>query len=138
MIELNLTLLVQVVNFLIGLAIINYFFVRPVRAVIARRRSQNGASLAEAEGLEKTAEEKLNGYSARIDSAHAEAAAIRNRIRTSAEQQVRDQIAEASAQARSIHSEATERIRREFVQARDELDAKADEFAQMALNKMLG
>jgi len=138
MIELNLTLLIQVVNFLIGLAIINYFFVRPIRAVIARRRAQNDARREETEGLENSAGEKLDGYKARVAAARADAAAARERIRAAADKQVRDQLAEASEKARGIYSEASERIRREYVQAEAELDAKAGEFAKLALNRILG
>ena len=84
MIELNLTLLIQVINFLVGLAIINYFFVKPIRAVIARRRAQNDAQRTEAEGLEKSAVDKVDGYNGRIAAAHAEAASVRESIRAKA------------------------------------------------------
>jgi F-type H+-transporting ATPase subunit b len=41
MINIDITLLIQLVNFLVALAIINYLIIRPVRGVIARRRAQN-------------------------------------------------------------------------------------------------
>ena len=41
MINIDITLLIQVVNFLIALAIINYLIIRPVRGIMARRRAQN-------------------------------------------------------------------------------------------------
>ena len=38
MINIDITLLIQLVNFLIALAIINYLIIRPVRGIMARRR----------------------------------------------------------------------------------------------------
>jgi len=47
-------------------------------------------------------------------------------------------IAEAGDEARRIHAEASDRIRRECAQAQEELDARVAGFAQSALKTMLG
>ncbi len=138
MISLDITLLIQVINFLIGLAIINHFFVRPIRAVIARRRAANEEGRALAAGLEESAGQKLDGYNARIAQARADAAAARERMRVEAQEAAAARIAEAGDEARRIHAEASDRIRRECEQAREELDARVGAFAQTALKTMLG
>ncbi|MBQ3893529.1 MAG: hypothetical protein ACQGQP_07575 [Desulfovibrio sp.] len=138
MINLDITLFIQVCNFLIGLAIINYLFVRPIRAVIARRRAANEAGRAQAAGLEESAEQKLEGYNARIAQARADAAAARERMRAEAQEAADARIAEAGDEARRIHAEASDRIRRECAQAQEELDARVAGFAQSALKTMLG
>ena len=61
MINLDITLFIQVLNFLLGLAIINYLFVRPIRSVIARRRALYHASRTEADSLMESAEKKRFG-----------------------------------------------------------------------------
>ena len=138
MINLDITLFIQVCNFLIGLAIINYLFVRPIRAVIARRRAANEAGRAQAAGLEESAEQKLEGYNACIAQARADAAAARERMRAEAQEAVDARIAEARHEERPIHYETSYRIRREFAQAQEELDARVAGFAQSALKTMLG
>ena len=138
MINLDITFFIQVCNFLIGLAIINYLFIRPIRAVIARRRAANDAGRAEAAGLEESAAQKLEGYNARIAQARADAAAARERIRSEAQEAAKEQLGRASAEARRIHAENADRIRRECAQAQEELDGRVGAFAQSVLKTMLG
>lgn len=69
MINIDITLLIQLVNFLIALAIINYLIVRPVRGIIARRRAQNDELRGSADALEGEADLKMEGYNARIEKA---------------------------------------------------------------------
>ena len=52
MINIDITLLIQLVNFLIALAIINYLIIRPVRGIMARRRAQNDELRGAADSLE--------------------------------------------------------------------------------------
>ena len=72
MINIDITLLIQLVNFLVTLVIINYLIVRPVRGVIARRRAANDELKEKAESLAGEASLKMEGYTARIAQARAE------------------------------------------------------------------
>ena len=138
MINIDITLLIQVVNFLVALAIINYLIIRPVRGVIARRRAQNDALRGDADALEGEAGLKMEGYTARIEKVRAEVSAMRRSMKESAEAAAQARVNEASDEARSIHRAAAERIREESVQARSELDGRVGEFVQVALKSMLG
>ena len=138
MINIDITLLIQVVNFLIALAIINYLIIRPVRGVIARRRSQNDALRGEADALEGEAGLKMEGYNARIEKARAEVSAMRRSMKESAEAAAQAKVNEASDEARSIHRAAAGRIREESAEARRELDGRVGDFVQVALKSMLG
>ncbi len=138
MINLDITLFIQVLNFLLGLAIINYLFVRPIRSVIARRRALYHASRTEADSLMEAAEKKLESYNARLAQAQAEAVALKEGIRAEAQKNAQSQIEVAGNEARRILADASERVRKECSQAQDELDAKVGGFAQIALKNMLG
>ena len=80
MINIDITLLIQLVNFLVALAIINYLIIRPVRGVIARRRAQNDELRGSADTIRSEADLKMEGYTARIAKARAEVAAARESI----------------------------------------------------------
>ena len=138
MINIDITLLIQLVNFLIALAIINYLIIRPVRGVIARRRAQNDELRGAADSLEGEAGLKMEGYKARIEKARAEVSAVRKSMKTAAEQAAQARVNAAGDEARSIHRAAAERVRAESAEARRELDGRVGDFVQVALKSMLG
>ena len=138
MINIDITLLIQLVNFLIALAIINYLIVRPVRGIIARRRAQNDELRGAAGSLEGEAGLKMEGYNARIEKARAEVAAVRKSMKAAAEETAQARINEAGDEARAIHRAAAERVRVESAEARRELDGRVGDFVQVALKAMLG
>jgi len=138
MINIDITLLIQLVNFLVALAIINYLIIRPVRGVIARRRAQNDELRGSAESLEGEAGLKMDGYAARIARVRAEVAAIRESMKVEAEQGAQDRLNAAGEEARSIHRAAADRIHSESAEAQRELDGRVGDFVQVALKSMLG
>ena len=138
MINIDITLLIQLVNFLVALAIINYLIIRPVRGIIARRRAQNDELRGSADALEGEADLKRDGYTARIDQARAEVAAVRKSMKAAAEEAAQARINEAGDEARAIHRAAAERVRTESAEARRELDGRVGDFVQVALKAMLG
>ena len=138
MISIDITLLIQLVNFLIALAIINYLIVRPVRGIIARRRAQNDELRGAAGSLEGEAGLKMEGYNARIEKARAEVFMLLRTAETSAAQAAQARVNAAGDEARSIHRAAAERVRAESAEARRELDGRVGDFVQVALKSMLG
>ena len=138
MINIDITLLIQLVNFLVALAIINYLIIRPVRSVIARRRAQNDELRGAADTLAAEADSKLEGYNSRIEKARAEVAAVRRNMRAAAEKSAQTCLNDAGDEARAIHRAAAERVRAESAEARQELDSRVDGFVQVALKTMLG
>lgn len=138
MINIDITLLIQLVNFLVALAIINYLIIRPVRSVIARRRAQNDELRGAADTLAAEADSKLEGYNSRIEKARAEVAAARKSMRAAAEKSAQVRLNDAGDEARAIHRSAAERIRAESAEAMQELDSRVDGFVQVALKTMLG
>ena len=138
MINIDITLLIQLVNFLIALAIINYLIIRPVRGIMARRRAQNDELRGAADSLEGEADLKMEGYKARIEKARAEVSAVRKSMKTAAEQAAQARVNAAGDEARSIHRAAAERVRAESAEARRELDGRVGDFVQVALKSMLG
>ncbi len=138
MINIDITLLIQLVNFLVALAIINYLIIRPVRSVIARRRAQNDELRGAADTLVAEADSKLEGYNSRIEKARAEVTAVRRNMRAAAEKSAQTRLNDAGDEARAIHRAAAERVRAESAEARQELDSRVDGFVQVALKTMLG
>lgn len=137
MVNIDITLLVQLVNFLISLAIINYLIIRPVRGIMASRRAQNDVLRGAADTLEGEVGLKLNGYNARIAKAREQVSSLRKSIKASADEAAQAKISEAGDKARSIQLSAAGRIREESADARRELDCRVGDFAQAVLTSML-
>ena len=138
MINIDITLLIQLVNFLVALAIINYLIIRPIRGVLARRRAQNDELRGAADTLMGEAGLKMEGYNARIEKARADVAALRKSMKAAAEETAQARLNEAGDEARAIHRAAAERVREESAEARRELDGRVGDFVQVALKAMLG
>ena len=137
MINIDITLLIQLVNFLVALAIIYYLIIRPVRGVIARRRAQNDELRGSADTIMEEADLKMEGYTARIAKARADVAAVRESIKASAEKDAQARMHAAGEEARSIHRAAADRIQAESAEAQRELDGRVGDYVQVALKSML-
>ena len=138
MINIDITLLIQLVNFLVALAIINYLIIRPVRGVIARRRAQNDELRGSADTLMGEADLKMEGYTARIAQARADVAAARESVKASAEKDAHARVQAAGEEARAIHRAAADRVQAESAEAQRELDGRVGDYVQVALKSMLG
>jgi len=138
MINIDITLLIQLVNFLVALAIINYLIIRPVRAVVARRRAQNDELRGSADTIRDEADLKMEGYTARIAQARADVAAVRESIKASAEKDAQARVHAAGEEARAIHRAAADRVQAESAEAQRELDGRVGDYVQAALKSMLG
>ena len=138
MINIDITFLIQLVNFLIALAIINYLIIRPVRGVIARRRAENDALRGSADSIMGEADLKMEGYTARIAQARADVAAVRESIKASAEKDAQARVHAAGEEARAIHRAAADRVQAESAEAQRELDGRVGDYVQAALKSMLG
>ena len=138
MISIDVTLFFQVVNFLITLFILNALIIRPIRDVLARRRAHNEALAGDAGSMQDIAARKLESYEARLVHARAQRASCRDAARKAGEQDARQHLESAGAEARAIRQEAAERMRTESAAARKALEGKVAAYAESAIGKMLG
>lgn len=138
MISLDITLLFQLVNFLVTLALLNWLIIGPVRRVMAERRARNDGLRGDAGSLNSEAARKLEGYEARLLRARAEMAAARDEAKQAGEKNAQGRLDAAGEEARAIRREAADRLHEESAGARRELDGRVDAYARMAVDRLLG
>ncbi len=138
MISIDVTLLFQVMNFLITLFILNVLIIRPIRDVLARRRAHNAALAGDAGSMKDIAARKLESYEARLVHARAQMASSRDAAKKAGERDAQKHLEAAGAEARTIRQNATERMREESAVARRELEGKVAAYAESAIGKVLG
>jgi len=137
-VSIDITLLFQLVNFLVSLCILNWLIIRPVRDIIARRRARNAGLLGDAQSMKTAAAQKLESYEVRLQRARADIAAVRDEYRREAEKSAQMRLEGAAGEARTIRQDAASRLREESAQARTGLEARVADFARQGVDRILG
>ncbi len=138
MIDIDKTLLIQLINFLFLVIALNYLLFRPVRKIMHEREQGISSALGDA----KSAQERMQGlqeqYGASLAEAKQKAAVTYNTLY----QQGLDSQREMVSAERSKGSEMLDKARTEITAAsaaaRFELKKEADRLAQEITAKLLG
>jgi len=137
MFDIDGTLIVQLGNFIVFLAILNVIFMKPVGAAIARRRAYSEGLRHDIEKLQGSANDIRGEADARRLQARREAEEAIAKARTIAGKEADAQITEAQARAAKIVADAHAKVGGEVESARAEepriVAALADELVGRAL-----
>ncbi len=137
MISIDITVLFQLVNFLIALVGINYFIIAPIRKVMAERKASMDTMQGDADGTRMEARLKLETYEGRLAQMRTQIVAMRMQTKDSAQKDAQDRLEAASAQVRTMRQEATATLKAEAKEATQSLESRVDMFATQALDKIL-
>ena len=114
MIDLDMTFFIQLVNFLIVLAVLNPLLIKPIRKIIRERKEATAALLGESEGFFQSAGSKLAEYESALAKAREEALANREKARF-----------EAIAAGESITGKATQSAQGELKATRERIESES-------------
>lgn len=137
MISLDITLFIQMINFVVTLVLINFLLVSPIRRIIQKRKQLMQSQKAEADGLFSDAGKLLADYEARLQSARQAATARRNEQQEKTRQEEQELLANAMSQAEAYLCDARAELKNEAQNAREKLKADVDGLAAMAVAKVL-
>ena len=137
MIELNLTFFVQLVNFLVLLAILNYFVYRPIREIARKRSEKMSADLTEIEEFTGQSEKKIEDYQAALDKARKEGDQVRTDLKAEAVQEEKKILSEAGEEGSKELNAARQEIASERDRARGELEKQVKDYASKVADKVL-
>lgn len=137
LINLDRSLIVQAVNFLILLAILWKLLYRPLLATMQARTEAIRRSLEEAQAARAEAARQAEENVARLRQAHAEAAAIREQaMRETAEEQKR-LVEGARAEAKRLVDSAKAQLDADIRRAREELRREVADLATAVAEKLI-
>ena len=137
MVDLNGTLIAQIINFLILVAILTKFAYKPLMKALADRQARIAADLSAAE-QEKTAAEQLKrDYLDQLAQARAHAQEIVEKATKLAEQTREEIVKEAREENARLIKAAQEEIAREHERAVKELKAEVVTIALAAATKIV-
>jgi F-type H+-transporting ATPase subunit b len=138
MLEINVTLLFQIANFLILLFRLNIILYRPIRKILGRRKDE----MDSLSGLLKEFQGKAEKYGKELHdnvvNARKEAFLKKEEIKGEGVEQERAALQEANSQAEGKIKEARGEIKGSLVSARESLQAEVEGFSKELAEKILG
>jgi F-type H+-transporting ATPase subunit b len=137
MIDVDLTLFVQMINFIITLVIVNMLLFRPVRDVVRARKQKIADITAVFNDFSERAAKELSQYEAALQSARQEGDNLCNAARDQSTAQLEEMIRNAMHSAQELISASREQARAQAESLRESLGGQIGELTDMALEKLL-
>ena len=109
MLDLNITLVFQLVNFFIAL----YVLIRPIREIIRKRKAVMDDMSGESESYEYQAEQRLSDYDNQLTRARQDAGQNREKAREAGAAEQASLVAEAQKRAQEIIAETRRNLQAE-------------------------
>ncbi len=137
MLDLNITMAFQLVNFLIAIYVLNILLIRPIRDIIKKRNGIMDGMAEEAESFEYQAAERLTGYEAELARARQDAGLTREKGRAAGLEQQQVLVGEAQKSARDIIAATHESLRAQAASTLDDLRKQVSDFSSRLAAKLL-
>lgn len=138
MIDVDITLLIQLVNFFITLVVLHYVLITPVREQLKKRRATvDGLSEEIGEFLNK-ADEQFASYEYALRGARERAALLRTEARENAEEIGLEILGQAGKDAQATMHAAQTALRDEVQKTRNILNKDMQAYTNAAIDKLLG
>lgn len=138
MLNLDITMLFQLVNFFIVLYVLNILLIRPIRGILKERRDKMDNLSGEADAFEREAEARLASYNESLQSARQEAGQTRDAARTAAQAEQQRIVQEAGQKAQALLTEAKASIKAESDATLAELRARVQDLGAKLAARVMG
>ncbi len=138
MIELNLSFVIQLINFGILVLVLNIFLYKPIRKVLADRRQVIDSAREKTVSVDAEVQGKMAQYEARLHAAKAEAGARRAEALKLAQAEETAVLEKARKQASESLATIRDRVAKEAGEARELLKKQAEVLSGDICEKILG
>ncbi len=138
MIDLDVTLFIQLANFLLTLVVLNFLLIKPVREQIASRNALTADYAASIDQFTSIASEKLSGYEAALAEARSGAAQAREAIKAQGSAKEQELLQNAHSDAQAYLLSSREQTARDAQAAMKTLLSQVNGLAAKAISKILG
>ena len=138
MIELNFTLVIQLVIVLSLMAILTQILFKPFLSVLQERRNRIEGAEKRAKDLQQQAEELIERYREAIAAGQAQGAGIRDEIRKTSLAEETEILQKAMGEANRLIQEMKAKVAEEARAARTDLRLQAQNLSREITEKILG
>ena len=138
MINLDLTFIIQLVNFLVLVLILNVFLFKPIRRVLADRAAELSGARERAAEVDRDVQEKVAQYEARMREAKTAANGERDALKKVAQAEESAVLEKARKEAADTLATIKEKVAKETADAKELLREQARGLSLEICEKVLG
>ena len=138
MVEINLTIVIQVVQFLILVFILNRILFKPISRAIEERDGRIDAWEEKTRTLQETVRTKIESYEKELVEVKARVQEEQEQISNELKEREEEKVGAVFEEAAQIVASTKQTLQEETERLRQELRRQAEEMAQMVTEKVLG
>ena len=138
MIDINISLLYQLINFIVLLVVLHFTLFKPIRQVMLEREQNISSAFGDAKAAQDRTQSLLEQYGASLAEAKQKSAAIYNANYQQGLDAQRDMIAAERAKAGEMMDKARAEISAVATTARADLKKEAERLSLDITSKLLG
>jgi F-type H+-transporting ATPase subunit b len=138
MIELDWTLFVQIINFLVLVFLLNMVLFRPIRRIIVARQARMTAYEEDIAGLADNQQGILGEVDQQLAAARRDGLGLREKLRQEGSQEESSLLEQVKKEVDAEWTQVEAKIKKDVAQAREALRAQAQDFATALSAKILG
>ncbi|MGA2403462.1 MAG: ATP synthase F0 subunit B [Syntrophobacteraceae bacterium] len=138
MIDINVTLFIQMANILVFLILMNFVLYRPIRRIVAERKKMIAEKQEGIESLEAQARVALQEHARRLRESRQLGAQRIQELKASGYEQEKELLRRISEQAAAKVQELRTKIQKDIAIARMELKHQVKTFSAELAQKILG
>ena len=137
MLDLNITLVFQLVNFFIAIFVLNILLIRPIREIIKKRNGVMDDLAGEADNFESQAAERLANYEAELARARQDAGLTREEGRNAGLAEQQGIVGTAQKGARDILADTRRSLRGQAEATLSELRNQVSDFSARLADRLI-
>jgi len=138
MVEINLTIVIQVIQFLILVFVLNRLLFKPIGQVLAERQQKIASWEEKTQNLQETARLNLEKYENQLTEERLKARESQEQLTRELKEKEDENIKAVSEKAALIVAETQQALEQERERLRVELRQQAKELSQILAEKVLG
>jgi F-type H+-transporting ATPase subunit b len=138
MIDIDWTLFVQILNFLVLVFLLNIVLFRPIRKILQARQARLASLEGDINGLADNRQGVLGEVDEQLTAARREGLGLREGLRQEGSQAETSLLEQVKKEVDAQWSKVEAKIKKDVGKAREALSAQAQDFAQALATKILG
>jgi F-type H+-transporting ATPase subunit b len=138
MIDIDWTLFVQILNFLVLVFLLNIVLFRPIRKILQARQARLSSLEGDLTGLADNRQGVLGEVDEQLTAARREGLGLRESLRQEGSQAEGSLLEQVKKEVDAQWTKVEAKIKKDVGKAREALSAQAQDFAQALAAKILG
>lgn len=138
MVEINGTIFIQIVNFLVLIFVLNIVLYKPIRSILRQRKEKMQGLETSAQSTGQQAEERNQAYTDGLKEARLKGQKEKEVLMKAAKEEEQAMVSKINAKAQQELATVKEKIAKDTDAVRNALEKEVDAFASAITQKILG